>query len=143
MGCSSKFRSAAFFHYNSPSPFTTLITTTSVNMDRMLVNTTSWLASFTSPPADCTSTALDTPTGVPSKKPLSEKFPEAAFYHMNRHSRSGGSIAGTRFITLIFVSPSIFKPIATIIREPTQVISAMTASPRKGARKEARRAMAP
>ena len=46
-------------------------------------------------------------------------------------------MAGTRFITLILVNPSMFREIATIIREPTQVISAMTASARNGARKEA------
>ena len=42
----------------------------------------------------------------------------------------GRKMAGTRFITLILVSPSMFSDRATISRDPTQVISAMTASPR-------------
>ena len=52
-------------------------------------------------------------------------------------------MAGTRFMTLIFVRPSIFRLRATISKEPTQVISAMTASPRRGERKAAAREMAP
>ena len=52
-------------------------------------------------------------------------------------------MAGTRFMTLIFVMPSILKDSATIINEPTQVISAMTASRSSGSRKEARTAMLP
>lgn len=40
-------------------------------------------------------------------------------------------------MTLIFVMPSIFRLIAKIRREPTQVISAMTLSPRKGDNTEA------
>ena len=50
--------------------------------------------------------------------------------HITRHSRMGRKMAGTRFITLILVRPSMFKDSATISKEPTQVISAMTASPR-------------
>lgn len=60
---------------------------------------------------------------------------------MNLHSRIGRKMAGTRFMTLILVTPSMFSESATISREPTQVISAMTASPRKGWRKEASTAM--
>ena len=52
-------------------------------------------------------------------------------------------MAGTRFITLIFVRPSIFKDRATMSSDPTQVISAMTASPKKGERTEASREMLP
>ena len=55
----------------------------------------------------------------------------------NRHKKIGRKIAGIRFMTLIFVMPSIFRLMAKIRREPTQVISAMTASPRKGDNTEA------
>ena len=67
----------------------------------------------------------------------------AALY-MKRHSRMGNRQAGTRFMTLIFVMPSIFRLRAAMSREPTQVISAITASPpRKGAMKDALREMSP
>ena len=39
----------------------------------------------------------------------------------------GRKMAGTKFITLILVRPSMFKDSATISKEPTQVISAITA----------------
>ena len=46
-------------------------------------------------------------------------------------------------ITLIFVRFSMFRARAAISSEPTQVISAMTASPSRGERKEASREMLP
>ena len=55
-------------------------------------------------------------------------------FHRNRQRRIGRNMAGTKFITLILVIPSIFRLMATISSEPTQVISATTASLRRGAR---------
>ena len=63
--------------------------------------------------------------------------------YINRHSKIGRKIAGTRFMTLILVTFSIFRLRATISREPTQVISAITASPSRGDSSPARREMAP
>ena len=63
--------------------------------------------------------------------------------YINRHSRIGRKIAGTRFMTLILVTFSIFRLRATISREPTQVISAITASPSRGDSSPARREIAP
>ena len=60
-----------------------------------------------------------------------------------RQSKIGIRQAGTRFMTLIFVRFSIFRPSARISREPTQVISAMTISLRRGCRKEAIREIEP
>ena len=55
-------------------------------------------------------------------------------FHRTRQRRIGRNMAGTKFITLILVTPSIFRLMATISSEPTQVISATTASLRRGAR---------
>ena len=63
--------------------------------------------------------------------------------YINVQKRIGRKMAGTRFMTLILVSPSILKASATISREPTQVISAMTVSLRRGCRNEASREMDP
>ena len=52
-------------------------------------------------------------------------------------------MAGTRFITLIFVTFSIFSPSATIRSEPTQVISAITVSLSRGDSRPAAREIAP
>ena len=62
---------------------------------------------------------------------------------MIMHKKIGRMQAGTRFITLILVMPSMFSARATISSEPTQVISAITASPRKGEIKEASREIRP
>ena len=64
--------------------------------------------------------------------------------YRNLHSKIGTNTAGTRFITLIFVTPSIFVANATINSDPTQVISAITASPpRYGSSTDASREMLP
>ena len=63
--------------------------------------------------------------------------------YINQHSKIGRKIAGTRFMTLILVPFSIFRLRATISREPTQVISAITASPSRGDSSPAKREMAP
>ena len=52
-------------------------------------------------------------------------------------------MAGTRFITRILVTPSIFKLMARMSREPTELISAMTSGPSNGERREASTAMSP
>ena len=49
----------------------------------------------------------------------------------------GRKMAGTRFMTLIFVIFSIFSPRAKISKDPTQVISAITTSLKTGERTEA------
>ena len=41
--------------------------------------------------------------------------------YINQHSKIGRKIAGTRFMTLILVTFSIFRLRATISREPTPV----------------------
>ena len=52
--------------------------------------------------------------------------------------------AGTRFMTLIFVTPSMFKDNAAMRREPTQVISFCTAAlPIRGDNTPASREMEP
>ena len=55
----------------------------------------------------------------------------------------GRKMAGTRFMTLIFVTPSMLRARAAIIKDPTQVISAMTLSTKKGSKKEAAKAISP
>ena len=63
--------------------------------------------------------------------------------YINRHSKIGRKIAGTRFMTLILVTFSIFRLRATISREPTQVISAITLSLSRGASNPAAREIVP
>ena len=63
--------------------------------------------------------------------------------YINVHSRMGRKMAGTRFMTLILVTFSMFRDRATISREPTQVISAMTVSLSSGASSPAAKEMAP
>lgn len=53
---------------------------------------------------------------------------------MNRQSSMGKKIAGTKFMTLILVIPSMFKLMARMSSDPAQDISAMTASLSSGAR---------
>lgn len=50
--------------------------------------------------------------------------------YINIHNTMGSKQAGTRLDTLILAIPRIFSASATISREPTQFISAITASPR-------------
>ena len=52
-------------------------------------------------------------------------------------------MAGTRFMILIFDATSIFSPNATMSREPTQVISAITLSLSRGASNPAAREIVP
>ena len=60
------------------------------------------------------------------------------------HRRMGMRQAGTRFMTLIFVTPSMFKDNAAMRREPTQVISFCTAAlPIRGDNTPASREMEP
>lgn len=63
--------------------------------------------------------------------------------YINRQSKIGRKMAGTRFMILIFDATSIFSPNATMSREPTQVISAITLSLSRGASNPAAREIVP
>ncbi len=52
---------------------------------------------------------------------------------MNMHNSIGRKIAGTKFMILSFVIPSILRESPIIMSEPTQVISETVASVKYGA----------
>ena len=84
------------------------------------------------PPCDVLSKKTAAGTLLPPK-PFYKHLPQGgSFLYINMHKMMGRKMAGTRFMTLTFVAPSMFSARAAIIKDPTQVISAMTLSLRKG-----------
>ena len=63
--------------------------------------------------------------------------------YQSRHSRMGRKMAGRWFMILSLVTPSMLRPRPMIKTEPTQVISAMAISPKKGEMTPASRVMLP